>query len=481
MLSLAPKLSKYRFAISYTIVNFISIYFVLKHEVWRDEAQAWIIARDSRNLAELSANSAYEGRPLLWYLLLFLISRFTTEILYLKLFMILVNSLSYWIIFFKIRGPNYAKVLLVSGFYFAFGFTVLSRDYSLILLMLLYIYFLSENLTKKNSVLLHISIAILASINLFALIMAFSISLGLFLLNKTASSRRVSKLNKFVFFGEIFWFIWMLASSRLPPNAYFSIHPPYESVDISVNTAKSMFFKSVGFFTQVIFPFQESYNVTRWTIPFALVSLVFISIILSQFPAYTRTAAVIGIAIYMIFNIVSYSPFWWHRGSISIGLLLLTFWTINHGVNQNSKIKVVLIIILIIQTSGSIFGFGKTFYDNRPYSNAEQAASYISELCKDKCTLVAENDMSASAITAFLPSKKIFYYNRNEFGTFASWKIDEFGKYSGGWEEMATRVEVFKNKIFILPTNTKVLIPQDYKTEVFFGSVWGDDYILAWK
>jgi hypothetical protein len=481
MQSLAQKLSKFRFATTYMIVNFISIYFVLNHEIWRDEAQAWIIARDSSNLTELSANSAYEGRPLLWYLLLFLITRLTTEIIFFKLFLILINLLNYWIIFFKIKGPNYIKILLASGFYFTFGFTILARDYSIILLLLLYAYFLIENLTKKNTAFLHITILTLASINLFALIMAFSLSFGLFLKMKISSYEKISRRTGFIFIGEISWFVWMLASSRLPPNAYFSVNPPYEYLEISVGATKSIFFKSVGFFAQVFFPYETSYSVTRWTIPFALTSLVFIYVILSQFPIFVRVASLVGITLYAIFNIVSYSPFWWHRGTIAIALILLTIWAINYGNQQKSRIKIVLIIILLIQTSGSIFGLGKTFYDQRPYSNSENVASFLEEICDKECTLVAENDMSASAITAFMPGRKIFYINRSAFGTFASWKIDEFGKYSNGWNDLADDVKSFEENIFILPTDSKVLIPENYHKKVFVGSVWGDDYILAWK
>jgi hypothetical protein len=141
----------------------------------------------------------------------------------------------------------------------------------------------------------------------------------------------------------------------------------------------------------------------------------------------------------------------------------------------------VLVIILLIQTSGSIFGFGKTFYDKPPYSNAQTVALFINEICDRQCTLVAENDMSASALTAFMPGRKIFYFNRSEFGTFASWKINEFGKYSDGWDDLVADVRSFKKIIFIFPTDTNVLIPENYNKKVFADSVWGDDYILAWE
>jgi len=51
----------------FLLLNLSSLVF---HEMWRDELQAWLIARDSKNILELFINLKYEGHPALWYLLL---------------------------------------------------------------------------------------------------------------------------------------------------------------------------------------------------------------------------------------------------------------------------------------------------------------------------------------------------------------------------------------------------------------------------
>ena len=58
---------------------------VLNHELWRDEAEIWIIARDSGTLSELLVNMGTEGHPALWYLLNFLLTRATTDPLAMQL------------------------------------------------------------------------------------------------------------------------------------------------------------------------------------------------------------------------------------------------------------------------------------------------------------------------------------------------------------------------------------------------------------
>ena len=50
----------------YVIVTFLT---VLYHEVWADEAQAWVLVRDT-NFVNLIKLVRIEGHPLLWYCLI---------------------------------------------------------------------------------------------------------------------------------------------------------------------------------------------------------------------------------------------------------------------------------------------------------------------------------------------------------------------------------------------------------------------------
>ena len=53
--------------IIYILITCTSIFF---HEIWRDEAQAWCLARDL-NFIDLYTQTRIEGHPFLWYLTLF--------------------------------------------------------------------------------------------------------------------------------------------------------------------------------------------------------------------------------------------------------------------------------------------------------------------------------------------------------------------------------------------------------------------------
>ena len=55
----------------------VSAFTASHHEMWRDEIQAWLIARDSGSIFELFAHLKYEGHPGLWHLFLMPLTRIT--------------------------------------------------------------------------------------------------------------------------------------------------------------------------------------------------------------------------------------------------------------------------------------------------------------------------------------------------------------------------------------------------------------------
>ena len=59
---------------------------VFHHELWRDETQSWLIARDSTSLLDLFRNTHYEGHPLLWHYCLYGLSRISRNPLTMQFF-----------------------------------------------------------------------------------------------------------------------------------------------------------------------------------------------------------------------------------------------------------------------------------------------------------------------------------------------------------------------------------------------------------
>lgn len=71
---------------------FLSFIGILNHDMWRDETQPWLIARDSSSLIKLYENLKYKGHPGLWHLCLFVINKFTYNPFAMQFFHILIST-----------------------------------------------------------------------------------------------------------------------------------------------------------------------------------------------------------------------------------------------------------------------------------------------------------------------------------------------------------------------------------------------------
>ena len=106
------------------------------HELWRDEVQAWLIARDSSSALDLLSRQKYEGHPALWQLLLMPLTRaFGTPIAMQVLHLLIATTTVYlfvrWSPFTRLQ-----KVLWSFGYFPFYEYAIISRNYGLSMLLL---------------------------------------------------------------------------------------------------------------------------------------------------------------------------------------------------------------------------------------------------------------------------------------------------------------------------------------------------------
>jgi hypothetical protein len=104
---------------------------IAHHELWGDEVQAWMIARDSGSIPELLRNLQYEGHPAAWHLLLYALSRFTRDPVAMQaLHLVLATGAVYLLARFSpFSWPQ--KALIAFGYFFVYEYAVISRSYVL--------------------------------------------------------------------------------------------------------------------------------------------------------------------------------------------------------------------------------------------------------------------------------------------------------------------------------------------------------------
>jgi hypothetical protein len=168
------------------IVLTISCYFALmiptalNHEMWRDEVQAWLIARDSNSVSELYNHLKYEGHPGLWYLSLMLLQRLNLPLEAMQVWHACIASTIVFIIIRYAPFSRLQRVLLPLGYFFVYEYAVKCRGYSLGILAMLSICVLyRERFVRSTFILIGILIAIAANTSIMGFILASAITVGI--------------------------------------------------------------------------------------------------------------------------------------------------------------------------------------------------------------------------------------------------------------------------------------------------------------
>ena len=108
----------------------LNLLFVFIHECWRDEAQAWLIARDN-DIFSLFDVTSYEGHPCLWFFVLMPFARLGFPYFTLKVISYLVMLAVIIIIAVKAPFDNYLKAIFILSPMCIYCFVTPARNYCL--------------------------------------------------------------------------------------------------------------------------------------------------------------------------------------------------------------------------------------------------------------------------------------------------------------------------------------------------------------
>jgi hypothetical protein len=108
---------------------------ILRHEMWRDELQAWLIAQASDTPRELLHNTRYEGHPILWYALLWPFAHLSHSPRLEQTIEWLLAVGAVTIVVLRAPFSRMQKALYVLGYFVVFEYGVMARSYTLGMLL----------------------------------------------------------------------------------------------------------------------------------------------------------------------------------------------------------------------------------------------------------------------------------------------------------------------------------------------------------
>lgn len=101
------------------------------HEPWRDELQAWSIARASHSLTDLFGNLNYEGHPFLWYALLWPFARLTGDPRAMQVVSLVVATGTAWLVLARAPFAWWIRVAIVFSYFPFYEYGAIARSYGL--------------------------------------------------------------------------------------------------------------------------------------------------------------------------------------------------------------------------------------------------------------------------------------------------------------------------------------------------------------
>jgi len=491
---------------SFILVSLIGI---LNHEMWLDELQAWLIARDSTSLVNLFQNLRYEGHPGLWHLGLYLISRFTQNPIAMQFFHLSIATASVYIFVRFSHFTKLQKILFSFGYFPFYEYNIISRNYSLGLLLVFLFCVLFPKRTNHYW-LLAIILALLANTNIYSFIISICLFLTLiidYFYNKNLLKVFVpqSKRTLLSFALVIAGYIVALIQVIPPEDAKFTGSAKlFTESNVLVNNIKHLAYVLMTVWRSYvpipnIFDFHfwnnnlliEGAGTFRVFALFLSLSLIIFSLaIFIQKPIilFLYTSGTLGILLFAHIKFLGYLR---HHGHLFI-LFIVCLWLasyyprqyfFNSGINKLSKLftkykQPVIMIILYIHVVASMFTYTMDLL--YPFSASKEVAQIIKSQELDQYLISGSKDYAVAPLAALL-NQKIYYLESDRLGSFINWNqrenIDE--------AEFVRRLEnVVQKNTTVLVLNHELYnkvykllnVSQIFKTNK--SIVQGEDYYL---
>ena len=410
------------------------------HEMWRDELQAWLLARDSTSPADLLANLKYGGHPALWHLLLMPLTQLTASPVAMQVLHLVIASTT---VFLVARfGPfnRLQSALFAFGYFPLYEYGVISRSYALsLLLVVIACIFLRDRwrrpvrLGAALFLLSHTSVhgAILALALIFGLVLDFLLH-GRFLIgHSSAALRRIC----IAFLLALSGFLLSVAQLHPPPDA--------AAMSLTLHFDATHFFNCLRFFVSVIF------FPLGWSFPWvpngpgefydldALYSVPVACVLLAAIVWYYRRRVVpLGVYLGSVFGLLAFFYVFHggalcHHGFLLVAFLMLlwmgqAFSPSYAGASFSPVLRRYASVLLSIFLAFHAFGGIRAFqYDLRyPFSLAHRTAEYLRAESLDSLPMIGHMDHAASAVLGFLENKRSIHYARaDRAGSFIRWDV----------------------------------------------------------
>jgi len=425
------------------------------HEMWRDEHQAWLVARDAHSLPELFANMKYEGNPALWHLLLFGITRFTHNPIFMQVLHLFIAGGFIFVFNRYCEMKLLYKVLFSFGYLPLYEYAVISRGYGLGLLLIFIACALFKN-RSSHYLVIFVVLGLLANVTIYGLIISLGL-VGILILDYFLTRKKGDNLSRAFLTGVgIYLFLAAVAILQIMPDKNNSF--PAQIAETWFEGWRWSYILSRLFTTYFYMPdphgmhfwnsnvffdnaaFDEAPNRWQWVIQHPPIILVFAFLPLPTFLLglllflnrplilllYAGVTLLLLAAFY--YTLLVHMRYCGHLLVILIVCVWLSAYFPAHAyrkgllrslANAGGRLqKPLLASILLFHIGAATIAYAKDF--KYEFSASKEVADFIRQEKLETLDIAGMTDFTISPLATYL-NKKIFYLQSLEWGSFTRW------------------------------------------------------------
>jgi len=365
------------------------------HEPWRDEADAWLVARDADPLTFVR-RASLSGTPALWHLILVPLARGGAPYESQKALHLAIAAATVALLLFRAPFPPLTRLAAAFSYFLAYEYAIVVRSYALMVLLLLLI------AMAYRSRLTHpyryaIPIALLANTSTHGLFVAAL--LGLFFVYETRLTQW--KAAAVMLLGGLLAVAQLAAAPGERATTFVRIQPA-AAVAMFGDAFAPMFGRWIGALAAA----AVLVSATVWLLRRRMLLLLL----------WSWYAALL-----FIFT------FWWiggirHAGLLLVLLLVILWMAESDATEERSPARTLCFAAL---TAALLLGDFATFAVDRvdlrgAYSGAKEMADFLRVRGLTENPIAAHSETTTSAVAPYL-DHPLWYAGIEEYGTFTMW------------------------------------------------------------
>ncbi len=389
------------------------------HELWRDEIYTLQLCKATSTFKAFMQIKQYVGHPTLYYIIFFLTSKVSTNLLLYKCVHGSVTLLSMYIVICKLPTTVLQSYLLCCSYYFLFEYGILCRSYAFVVLFCtLFLWLYNVWLSNKKSKYLICSIIALAlAANMQVQAIIITIGLG-----GTALLMQVKTVNKssFIFCAFILVIGVYISyhTAKVPIDGEYNLgtYWPSKVSFIAVLQKMNIGFLPIGNYSKI--NFWNNFIFYKTIVHIALFLLIIAASFLSlSIKVRWYYLATLLVSIYLLALLGSWG--FRHFGFVFMVYFLFYFLTKINRLPTNTTFINLLLAIHAIGGLGAIY---KDF--KYPFSNSIQVAQFINSLPQNSA-IAGMQGYTLDPI-CYYTNRKLYYFGVGKVQDITTYKSPSF-------------------------------------------------------